>query len=109
MPLSIVDDTRCVVVDIVPELLGRVPISSIPSGRAAAPRDLLQSRRRPQTSDRSASPVCYFVSHHNANNPGVSYCQECPRQRERRAQFIAIVLPPAASPALCPPPAVVSE
>src|SRR6266852_9606738 len=62
MPLSIVDDTRCVVVDIVPELLGRVPISSIPSGRAAAPRDLLQSRRRPQTSDRSASPVCYVVS-----------------------------------------------
>src|ERR1035438_5693370 len=35
-------------------LQGREPISSIPSGRPASPRDL-QSRRPPQTSGQSAS------------------------------------------------------
>src|SRR6266403_3021547 len=49
MPPSIVDDTRWVVVDIVPELLGRVPISSIPSG--AGRRASRSSSIAPSTSN----------------------------------------------------------
>ncbi len=57
MPLPIIGDTRCVVVDIGPELLeGAEPISSIPSRQAAVPRD--PRRRECAIRDRSTLIRC---------------------------------------------------